>query len=74
MDTKVRIQKIKRQSLRNQTVNRKNLLYAIIATLLLVITVSQIGQAITRGIWQLAIEVVLELIALAIAEKIKELG
>jgi hypothetical protein len=74
MDTKVRIQKIKRQSLRNQTVNRKNLLYAIIATLLLVITVSQIGQAITRGLWQLAIEVVSELIALAIAEKIKELG
>lgn len=74
MDTKVRIQKIKRQSLRNQTVNRKNLLYAIIATLLLVITVSQIGQAITRGLWQLAIEVVSELIALAITEKIKELG
>lgn len=66
-----RIQGLKYQ-LNHQIASKKKAMYILIGIIVFVITIFPLTQTATRAFWQIVLEVTSELIALAIASKIRE--
>ncbi|HAA26887.1 MAG TPA: hypothetical protein DCE56_03395 [Cyanobacteria bacterium UBA8553] len=66
-----RIQGLKYQ-LNHQIASQKKAMYILIGITACVITIPPLTQTATRAFWQIVLEVTSELIALAIASKIRE--